>query len=194
MKLNSKYFDSIRIKRGRYRVTQGTPRSCEWPGCTESAPHKAPKGRDMEGQFHYFCLEHVRQYNKSYNYFDGMKDDDVIGYQRDAVTGHRPTWKMGTIHNGPASSAHRYSPRDYMAARAREQARAARPRHVRTLERKSLATLGLDETANAAQIKARYKWLVKRHHPDANGGSRENEEHLRAIIEAYRHLKSVKMC
>ncbi len=194
MKLNSKYFDSIRIRRGRYRVAQTTPRSCEWPGCTESAPHKAPKGRDMEGQFHYFCLEHVRQYNKSYNYFEGMKDDEVVGYQRDAVTGHRPTWKMGTIHNGPGPSAHMHSPHEHMAARAREHARAARPRHVRTLERKSLATLGLDETANAAQIKARYKWLVKRHHPDANGGSRENEEHLRAIIEAYRHLKSVRMC
>jgi len=52
--------------------------------------------------------------------------------------------------------------------------------------------LGLDETADAAVIKARYKNLVKRLHPDANSGDRSNEDKLREIIRAYNYLKSIR--
>ncbi len=62
------------------------------------------------------------------------------------------------------------------------------------MEARSLSTLGLDMTASAAEIKARYKLLVKRHHPDANGGDRSLEDRLREIIQAYSYLKSVGFC
>ena len=57
--------------------------------------HRAPKGRDREKEYWRFCLEHVREYNNSYNFFAGMSDDAVSQYQKDALIGHRPTWKMG---------------------------------------------------------------------------------------------------
>jgi DnaJ-class molecular chaperone len=57
--------------------------------------------------------------------------------------------------------------------------------------RKALHALGLEEGAGGAEIKARFKELVKRHHPDANGGDRASEDQLRAIIEAYNYLKKM---
>ena len=56
----------------------------------------APRGAvGSEGQYYLFCLEHVRQFNASYNYFDGMSNAEVEAYQKDSVIGHRPTWKVG---------------------------------------------------------------------------------------------------
>jgi DnaJ-class molecular chaperone len=72
---------------------------------------------------------------------------------------------------------------------------AAKPsRSLRRGELKALNTLGLDENATADMAKSQYKTLVKRLHPDANGGSRENEETLKAVIHAYDTLRSSGFC
>ena len=110
MDFSSKDYDRIRVSRrkaagGGGRAMSGgdqatISRACDVEGCKEAADYRAPMGRGKEGQFHHFCLEHVREYNKSYNYFEGMTDDDVIAYQRDALTGHRPTKPIG-VRGGP---------------------------------------------------------------------------------------------
>ena len=85
---------------------------CEWPGCAGAATHRAPKGRDRENEYWRFCLDHVREYNHSYNFFAGMSTDDIARYQREAVVGHRPTWKMGMNGGKPTgrSRAARFGP------------------------------------------------------------------------------------
>src|SRR5687767_2668492 len=98
MKLDSTYFDKIRIDSGEPRSKpkpQPRPRLCEMSGCTAAGTHKAPKGRQAEGDYYWFCLDHVREYNKSYNYFSGMNDAAIQAFQKDATIGHRPTWQMG---------------------------------------------------------------------------------------------------
>lgn len=199
----SDIFDRIRIRpRGeRAAETQDTGRVCEWQGCCEAATHRAPKGRMAEGQYHHFCLDHVREYNKSYNYFAGMDDEETRAYQRDALTGHRPTWRMGV--NAKAAGAPAWSDIDpRAAARARAEARRAgraaaggprRPK-LKPLEARAFDTLGLAHGAGEAEIKARYKDLVKRLHPDANGGDRMFEDRLREIIQAYGLLKKAGFC
>ena len=130
-----------------------------------------------------------------------MSDDAVARYQKDAVTGHRPTWKMG--FNGgvdglraaqsatdPFDMAREFGP----GVRARTDKPAAEARQIRNAERKAFDTLGLEIDAAAPEIKARFKELVKRHHPDANGGDRSLEDRLREIIQAYNYLKSMKFC
>jgi hypothetical protein len=94
MKLNSKYFDRIRIKPDKDQPKPQDSR-CEWPGCAQKGAYRAPKGRNAEGQYFQFCMDHVRAYNKSYNYFDGMADNDIGDWIKAASTGHRPTWKLG---------------------------------------------------------------------------------------------------
>src|SRR5204862_4989038 len=95
MKLDSPLFNRIRVKPEQERKPVGDAPVCQWPGCAGEATHRAPKGRLREREYWRFCLAHVREYNHSYNYFAGMSDDAVARYQKDAVTGHRPTWKMG---------------------------------------------------------------------------------------------------
>lgn len=198
MKRNSKYFNSIRIKPDRDSASDTARQGCEWGGCNAPAPHKAPKGRGADGQYHHFCLEHVRLYNKSYNYFDGMADQDIATYQRDAVTGHRPTWAFGSREHQPNidTGKTKSDPLDLFGhEQAAAKASTPKPRRrAKPLERKSFRHLELDETAPAEQIRSQYKLLVKRHHPDANGGSRQDEDRLREIIDAYRHLRSVGFC
>ena len=99
MKFDSPLFDQIRVKPGEDRRRAHDQHTCEWQGCRNEATHRAPKGRGREKDYWRYCLEHVREYNQNYNFFQGMSDDDVRKYQKDALTGHRPTWKMGTGKN-----------------------------------------------------------------------------------------------
>jgi hypothetical protein len=153
----------------------------------------------------------VREYNQSYNFFAGMSDDAVARYQKDALTGHLPTWRMGAI-GGKKRAKGRIGqffdeapgaadPFDILRefgqphpGTAQTRAEAERRRTVHNAERKALHALGLEETVTGPEIKARFKELVKRHHPDANGGDRASEDKLREIIEAYNYLKKIGSC
>src|SRR5918995_5146419 len=95
MDLNSPLFDRIRIKASCDESREAEGPACEHPGCGVRGPYRAPKGRGQEGRYFQFCLDHVRAYNASYNYFAGMTDAAVAAYQKEAIIGHRPTWTMG---------------------------------------------------------------------------------------------------
>jgi hypothetical protein len=191
MNLNSPLFDRIRTRRDANSAEAGRSGPlCQHPGCQATGEFRAPMGRLREGQYFFFCLDHVREYNAAYNYFNGMTDEAVLLYQKDATTGHRPTWKMGA--NRPHANA--FGMRDPFsmkeANRTSEYATRS-PRHG-VVARKALHVLGLDDNAGAPEIKARYKELVKRLHPDANCGDRSNEDRLREIINAYNVLRSFR--
>jgi len=96
MNMKSKYFDCIRVKPDQDRLLREKSTDCEWPGCKNPGQHPAPRGRGREGEYFNFCTVHVREYNKSYNYFNGMSDKDVAAFQKANLTGHRPTWGMST--------------------------------------------------------------------------------------------------
>ena len=207
MKLESSYFNKIRVKSRKSPEPKPAKRSCEADGCDLPGEHKAPKGRQAEGEYYWFCLEHVRAYNKGYNYFSGMDDSSIQSFQKDSSTGHRPTWRMGVDGKGDqpqptgrAKYGHTQNASDpfrlFPDAKAADAAAAGgkQRRKVHNMERKSLQKMGLDDTATPEEIRARYKQLVKQHHPDANGGDRSLEDRLREIITAYNYLKSVDFC
>jgi DnaJ domain len=209
MKLDSPLFDRIRVKPDQDRRLRATCPACDWPGCSHAATHRAPKGRTQEREYWRFCLDHVREYNHSYNFFSGMSEAAVASFQKDALTGHRPTWKMGSLggkrsekprsgrfHPDPGGADDPFEMfREFGATRPRGNTRAeVERRAVRNVERKAFHSLGLETDAERVEIKARFKELVKRHHPDANGGDRGSEDKLREIIEAYNYLKSVGYC
>jgi hypothetical protein len=215
MNLNSKYFDRIRISRPDEAPAAADAQPCEWHGCGHLGGYRAPKGRDREGEYYNLCLDHVREYNKSYNYFAGMKDDDVAAYQRSASLGHRPTWTMGVNADSAAGARFEHPNQAWAAAfsdpfgifggprrerrtgagTAETETRAENPRRpLRNHERRSFAMLDLDGGESGGEIKARYKALVKQLHPDANGGDRSSEDRLRQIIQAYHYLKAAGFC
>ena len=208
MKLDSKYFDGIRVRPAAARKAAEMARApdCSWEGCKEPGTHKAPRGRDHEGQYLNFCVDHVRQYNKSYNYFSGLNDTDIQTYLKDSLTGHRPTWTMGAATGADGTAAKQAPPRakrwtgkakdpfnlfegDAAAARL-----ASRTKKVRSLESKAFTTLDIPEDSSGEVIRTRYKSMVKQYHPDANGGDRGHEDRLREVIQAYKLLKQSGFC
>jgi len=206
MKLDSKHFDSIRVKRGQSSARAPDAPTCQWQGCTAPGPHRAPMGRGREGQYFRFCVEHVQQYNKTYNYFAGMTDAEVEAYQKSATTGHRPTWTVGAnswAHGREADpTKHRFAdgagmrgedPFNIFGGGAGGRQRPDNPA-LGNVARKSLRALNLDDHASKPEIKSRFKDLVKRHHPDLNGGDRSSEDRLREIIQAYKYLKQAGLC
>ncbi|MGE0765775.1 MAG: DnaJ domain-containing protein [Hyphomicrobiaceae bacterium] len=203
MKLESKYFDSLRIARDDEPRAAPRVETCQWKGCANAGTHRAPRGRGQEGYYR-FCMDHVRQFNASYNYFEGMSNAEVEQFQKSSATGHRPTWRMGGNGAPPGTGqkgerrGHRYARFSGLDAHeiidddpslAERPLRSETRRPIKALERKALDTLHLPETAGKDDIKARFKELVKRHHPDANGGDRGSEDKLREIIQAYNYLK-----
>ncbi len=204
MKFDEDIFERIRIKPDpEVLARRGSPR-CDWADCEAAGTHPAPKGRGHEGEYHRFCIDHVRLYNKSYNYFSGLAAPDGAAFHEEVVTGHRPTW---TMSSNPAAAGARHHADDFeipkswtrrsgdpriqfgRAARFRAEFRAP-PIRRKPLEKKALDTLDLPEAAEADAIRARYKELVKRHHPDANGGDRSSEGRLQEIINAYKLLRA----
>jgi curved DNA-binding protein CbpA len=204
MRSYSKYFERIRIRPDPDAELKSRAPCCQWDGCAEAGTHRAPVGRMKEGEYFHFCFEHVREYNRGYNYFSGLADTEIARFQKEALTGHRPTWRMGAgagakaaadfsqVRSGGAGYFKRT--RDPFNLFGANGARQPRERKTRPLEAKALETLGLGVKATGADIKARYKELVKRHHPDANGGNRGSEDRFRDVIQAYRLLRQAGLC
>jgi len=197
MDLNSRLFDRIRVKPTR-KPAEPTPATpCSFPGCTAEGVFRAPKGRDRENEYFCFCMDHVREYNATYDYFRGMDDESLAKFRQAETIGHRPTWKMGP--RGGAQGAQHVDETVFAEARsmrrrgARRTGDAAQAPRYNALALKALFTLELDANATEVTIKARYKELVKRHHPDANGGDRSSEDKLREIIQAYNYLRANKL-
>jgi DnaJ-class molecular chaperone len=204
---SSKFFDSIRIKPNKLSAkAQARAKEeatvCEWAGCKNKGPHRAPKGRENSREYWHFCIDHVREYNQAYNFFQGMNPDDVARYQKDALTGHRPTWKMGANSGAKGKSesdvfegADPFQMFSELNGRGRwrpgAQQAKSETRKVMNAERKALQVMGLAAGATIVEVKAKYKALVKQHHPDANGGDRSTEDRLIEIIKAYNYLKTV---
>lgn len=158
-------------------------RPCDREGCEAHAAHRAPKSKDDDNQYFWFCLDHVREYNQKWDYFSGMGPDEIESFRRDAVIGHRPTWHMSS--NSSRTPAHLGS-----ALRRffffEEEKYVAPP--IPSGLRKALSVLDLEHPTSKKNIKSTYKKLVKRYHPDVNQGDNAAAERFKSINEAYHQL------
>ena len=175
---------------------EASVRPCDHPGCEGGGDFRAPRSRLELHQYYWFCLEHVRSYNSAWNYYAGMSDREIeLEIRRDTVW-QRPSWRLGARH-GPAYSSRI---RDYFGvyeeakredgANRRETREEAAARRVRSACAQALAVFEVEPPFTLVRLKARYKALVKQHHPDAHGGDKEAEEKLKIINQAYATLKA----
>jgi hypothetical protein len=162
-------------------------RICDHQGCTEPGLHRAPRDRSRPGDYLWLCLEHVRAYNQSWDWFKGMTAEEIEAERRRDQTWNRPTWTFA----GTSGEPRYHDPFDLFAEEREEtrRRRAERRQRARTEEDRALAELDLTPPASLADVKTRYKFLAKRLHPDANGGDRAAEERLKAVNHAYSTLK-----
>lgn len=159
-------------------------RSCACPGCTAPGDYRAPRDRSLS-HYIYFCLEHVREYNRNWDYFSGMSGGAIEGYIRDATVWERPTWPLGQWQ-GREQQIRDDVMREFFA----DEAPPVSPAPILSKAlREALTLLELQPPVDFAAIKVQYRALVKRHHPDTNGGSREAEEKFKDINLAFTTLK-----
>jgi len=195
------------VKQSRFHGrVEAEDRQCEAVGCDEQGEFRAPgtrgAGFDGPGEWQWFCLDHVRAFNSRYNWFEGMSAEEIIAAQHpsagwaasssttrafraDAGVGTAPRW------------ADFDDPLEAISARAgdirrRAQGRAqgdADNRRFTTDERAAIATLGLQAGFDRGALRRRYTDLVRRYHPDRNGGDRSQEGRLVRVVDAYQLLR-----
>jgi len=167
---------------------QPQARPCDHAGCGEVGEHRAPVARDRLHEYHWFCLEHVRAYNLAWDYFAGMSEAEIERERRSDTVWQRPSWPLGQFgeHAGAGRPYRVHDGFDFYWASDRT---ASRPRPPMTEEEKALAALDLKEPVTFQDVKARYKDLVKKLHPDTNGSDPKAEDRLKTVNQAYAALK-----
>lgn len=171
-----------------YDHTEPAPavRPCDHAGCASEGMFRAPRSRDRLNEYFWFCLEHVRAYNASWDYYKGMSADEIEAEIRTSTTWQRPTWPLGQKTSNRRFTFAVNDPFGFFE-HEQEEARKARTRPL-SPEEQAMKVLELDGPLTLATLKARYKELVKRHHPDANNGDKAAEERFKDVSHAYKTL------
>ena len=186
---------------GRIR---GGGRPCAYPRCREAGEFRAPdpKGQAASangpGDYQYLCLDHVRQFNAGYNWFAGMTAEEISMAQ--SPVQFWPSETRAFRANGNVDSPPRWAdfrdPIDAISARFKGRMEEARPATaangyiLSADDKKALKTLGLGHDADRKAMRSAYSRLVRKYHPDKNGGDRAHEKALQDVIAAYTHLKT----
>ena len=171
-------------------------RVCHEPGCEQPGEFRAPplEGASEGGPpaFRWMCLDHVRAFNSRYNYFEGMTADEIHAAQRPLAGWERETraFARAGTDQGPRW-ADFTDPLDAIGARYRREHAPERSdgKPLSGQDRASLKVLGLAASADRMALRKRYSELVRRYHPDRNGGDRSHETMLQQVIAAYQQLR-----
>lgn len=191
----SRFRENIRIKPDAAAVAAAVVdvRPCARSGCKDEGSYRVPKSREELTKHLWLCLAHAREHNESWDYFKGMSEREIESFRNEAVTGHRPTWPLGRrgapMHN-PFNSFDFDNAFGGTSPRKEPNTPRRPERQITRLQLTAFDTLNLEPSATLNEIKARYKELVKRFHPDANGGDRGAEERLKQVIKAYGVLRA----
>lgn len=172
---------------------EGATGRCAIPGCSRLGEYRAPvqpANFDGPGVYRLLCLDHVREHNSAYDYFDGMSPEEIAEAQSPLAGWERATRAFASAGADPAPAWSDFAdPLDAIGARFRHPRREARPSRFSRAEQRALAALGLGEDADRHSLRKRYSQLVRRFHPDRNGGDRSHEKRLGEVIEAYQLLR-----
>ena len=174
---------------------------CEHPGCLQTATAKAPKSRERMDEHYWFCQPHAAEYNRGWDFFAGLNEGQVEQARERAASGDRPTWDFKASRHSREAAAFAAGTGRAAAdplgllrnARRRAEAEAQASRKLGRLERNALADLDLPDSATGPQIRTRYADLIKRCHPDTNGGDRSAEQKLQRVLKAYKQLRQAKL-
>ncbi len=173
-------------------------RMCDHPECAAGGEFRAPKSRLDLHDYYWFCLDHVRAYNSAWNYYAGMSDSEIEAEIRSDTVWQRPTWRLGERHV-PGWAARVRDPLDLYSGgghggrqggRDRDRPEREAARRALSAQEQALAVFEIEPPFTPVRLKARYKALVKLHHPDAHGGDKAAEEKLKIINQAYATLKA----
>ena len=155
-------------------------RICSNPKCNELGMYPAPKSRNQLREYLYFCIDCIRDFNKSWNYFEGLNEKELEVEIRKSVTWDRPSWKFGTKNLNPDFEKAFY--------KFESQKNIKNTKVINKKLEKSFEILGLNSDVNIKEVKTRYKTLAKRWHPDVKNenNTKNNEDKFINITNAYK--------
>jgi hypothetical protein len=172
---------------------EGARARCAVPGCSAPGEFKAPlqpANFDGPGAWRFLCLDHVREHNAKYNFFEGMSTEEITAAQHPLGGWERPSRKFAANCVDPPPAWSDFAdPLEAISGRFGKIRQGAQPSRFTRPERRALSVLGLGEDADRNQMRKRYSGLVRRYHPDKNGGDRSHERRLGEVIEAYQLLR-----
>jgi DnaJ-domain-containing protein 1 len=173
------------------RVNGDGPRGCDMAGCRAAGEYPAPRARDQLREYYWFCLDHVREYNRAWNFYAGLTPEEVERLNREDMVGQRPTWPLGQRMAGFRGRFYWHDPLDVGdEPRARNGRKHRESEWPLSAEQQAMRVLDVAYPLTPAELKRRYKELVKRYHPDANGGDKVAENKLKEINQAYAVLRA----
>ena len=172
---------------------EGARARCAVPGCMAPGEFKAPlqpANFDGPGAWRFLCLDHVREHNARYNFFEGMSTDEITRAQHPLAGWDRPSRRFAANGADPPPKWSDFAdPLDAISGRFGRVREAAKPSRFNKSERQALSVLGLGDDVDRHALRQTYSTLVRRYHPDKNGGDRSHEARLTAVIEAYQLLR-----
>ena len=164
---------------------------CEWDNCKETGEFKAPLERDNSRKFRWLCEEHIKLFNKSWNYFEGMHQNEIENFLKSDITWHRPTQKFGSsdnffniLWNNALSDKFNFFDQEKIVNNLQN-------RNLTEKDKDAFKIMGLELNAEWSIIHKKFKTLVKKFHPDKNLGNEQFEDKLKKITLAYSHLKII---
>ncbi len=161
---------------------------CEWSKCKKTGVYKAPVEKDNSKKFKLLCLEHIKVFNKSWNYFADMKEEEIENFIKSDLTWHKPTKSFGSSENFFRIlwvNALDDKPGMFKDSIFKNFKKSK----LSDKDMDALKILGLKSDTNWSDIQKRFKILVKKYHPDKNRGSRKYEDILKKITLAYSQLR-----
>jgi len=175
--------------------------ACAAPGCEAKAACSLPKSPRAPKERVWLCMEHAREHNRSWNYFDGLSEDEAKKVREASHYGDRPTWSMGK-NDRARSAANARGPADMddafgifgKEAKVQTETRGhyRGGKRLTKLQVNAFDTLALPYAASSSEIRRRYAELLRRFHPDSNGGDRSAEEQLSQVVKAHQILKKAQ--
>tara|TARA_B100000029_G_scaffold262212_1_gene258397 strand:- start:4351 stop:4869 length:519 start_codon:yes stop_codon:yes gene_type:complete len=166
---------------------------CEWSECNKIAKHKAPAEKDNSKNYKWLCEEHIKQFNKNWNYFEGMSQNEIEIFLKSDITWHRPTQKFGDSDNFFNILWNNALDDKFKIFNAEGKYKPIKNKKLSEKDKDAFRILNLEFDSDWKAIQKKFKTLVKKFHPDKHSGNKRYEDKLKKITLAYSHLKMSMM-
>ena len=162
---------------------------CDWHNCSNYGEYKAPVEKDNSKKYRLLCLAHVKEFNKNWNYFEGMNDDQIFNFLKSDLTWHKPTQSFGSSDNF-FKILWNNALNDELNKSKFEEINNSKKYTFNSSDIKAFSILGVPIGLKWDIIQKKFKKLVKKFHPDMNSGNKKYEDKLKVITLAYTQLKN----
>ncbi len=166
-------------------------KKCDKESCEEKGEFKAPKSRILINQYYFFCLKHIKEYNKSWDFYKGLSVNQIEISMREDIIWNRPSWPLKGSPNKVIEQINDMFSDDINVLNSERKNNEYFKNRVfdgnfTNEENESLSTLDLKPPLTLEKIKKNYKKLVKIFHPDVNGNNKNAEEKFKEINKSYK--------